>query len=81
MTLKACITNYYKNLCGATEEENFSMGKSRTYDFPQVSDEESTCLTVPYMEDELKGGFQMKHNMAKDRMVFRWSSVKTFGGH
>jgi hypothetical protein len=33
------------------------------------------------MEDELKGGFQMKHNKAKDRMVFQWSSVKTFGGH
>jgi hypothetical protein len=59
------ITNYYKGLFGAPEEDNLSLDESRTDDTPQVSKEENSLLTKSYTEDEVqKAVFQMKHNKA-----------------
>jgi hypothetical protein len=63
--LKDYITNYYKNLFGTPEEENFSMDESRTDDIPQVSIEENNLLTAEYLEEKVrKAIFQMEHNKA-----------------
>jgi hypothetical protein len=60
------ITNYYKGLFGAPEEDNLSLDESRTDDIPQASKEENSLLTKPYTEDEVqKAVFQMKHNKAR----------------
>jgi hypothetical protein len=63
--LKSYIKIYYKGLFDELEEGNFSIDESRTYDIPQVSDEENNLLTSPYSEEEVKKAvFQMEHNKA-----------------
>jgi len=46
--LKNYITNYYKNLFGQPEANNFSLVESRIEDIPQVSAEENIILTSPF---------------------------------
>ena len=73
------ITKYYKNMFGEPEEGNFSVDKSRTYDIPQVSDEENVHLTAPYSEDEVKKAvFQMEHNKATGPDGFPAEFYQTF---
>src|SRR3954462_692280 len=63
--LKAYITSYYKGLFGAPAEDILSMDETRTYDIPQVSNEENTFLNSPFTEEEIKKTvFQMEHNKA-----------------
>ena len=63
--LKNYITNYYKNLFGQPEANNFSLVESRIEDIPQVSAEENIMLTSPFTEEEVKQAvFQMEHNKA-----------------
>src|SRR3954462_7272696 len=63
--LKAYITSYYKGLFGAPAEDILSMDETRTYDIPQVSNEENTFLNSPFTEEEIKKAvFQMEHNKA-----------------
>ena len=63
--LKNYITNYYKNLFGQPEANNFSLVESRIEDIPQVSAEKNIRLTSPFTEEEVKQTvFQMEHNKA-----------------
>jgi hypothetical protein len=63
--LHATETNYCKNLFGDPEEEKLSMDESRTDDIHQVSDVESSFLTAPYTEEQIKRVvFQIKRNKA-----------------
>jgi hypothetical protein len=52
--LKSDITNYYKNLFGASEEGNFSLDETRTDDIPQVSIEENDLVIAEYLEEEVR---------------------------
>jgi hypothetical protein len=78
--LKAYITNYYKNLFGAPEEENFSMDESRTDDILQVSVEENNLLTAMYSKEEVRKAI-FKWNTTKHRvqMASQLSFTKHFG--
>ena len=55
--LKSYITKYYKNLFGEPEEGDFSMDETRTYDIPQVFDEENAHLTALFSEEDVKWQF------------------------
>jgi hypothetical protein len=77
--LKDYITNYYKNLFGTPEEENFSMDESRTDDIPQVSIEENNLLTAEYLEEKVrKAIFQKEHNKAPGPDGFPAEFYQTF---
>jgi hypothetical protein len=63
--LKSYITNYYKKLFGALEENNFSLVEDYRDDIPQVSREENDILASIFTEQEVKAAiFQMEHNKA-----------------
>ena len=47
--LKDYITQFYKELFGPPEENNFTLG-NRTYDIPQVSPLENAFLIAPFTE-------------------------------
>jgi hypothetical protein len=63
--LKSYITNFYKNLFGAPEKNNFSLVEGYKDDIPQVSKEENGILTSIFTGQEVKAAiFQMGQNKA-----------------
>jgi len=63
--LKVFITNYYKNLFGSSQRNNFSLDESKINDIPQITEEENELLTEMFTEKEVREAiFQMKHNKA-----------------
>jgi hypothetical protein len=63
--LQEYITNYYKELFGKPERNNFSMDESLVEDVPQITPEENEALVAEFSEKEVRdGSFQMKHNKA-----------------
>jgi hypothetical protein len=78
--LKSYITNYYKNLFGASEEGNFFMDETQTDDIPQDSVEENNLLTAEYSEEEVRNAiFQMENNKAPGSNGFPAEFTKPFG--
>ena len=82
--LKVFITNYYKNLFGSSQRNNFSLDESKINDIPQITEEENELLTEMFTEKEVREAiFQMKHNkasgpdgfLAEFYQVF-WSLIK-----
>ena len=62
--LKAYITQFYKELFGPPEENNFSVD-DRMDDIPQVSPLENTFLVAPFTEKEIRDAiFDLDHNKA-----------------
>ena len=62
--LKGHITQFYKELFGPPEENNFTLG-DRTDDIPQVSPLENAFLVAPFTEKEIRDAiFDMDHNKA-----------------
>ena len=62
--LKGYITQFYKELFGPPEENNFTLG-DRTDDIPQVSSLENAFLVAPFTEKEIRDAiFDMDHNKA-----------------
>jgi hypothetical protein len=59
------ITNYYKDLFGKSEGNNFSLNKSMVEDIPQITRVENELLVADFTEKEVREAvFQMKHNKA-----------------
>jgi hypothetical protein len=78
--LKRYITNYYKDLFGRPEGNNFSLLESMTEDIPQVSTEENELLTAEFSEKKVRDAiFQMKHNKAPGPDGFRRNFIRCFG--
>ena len=78
--LKAFITNYYKDLFGSSQRNNFSLDESQINDIPQISEEENKLLTEMFTEKEVREAiFQMKHNKASGLMGFRLNSTRYSG--
>ena len=62
--LKGYITQFYKELFGPPEENNFSLD-DRMDDIAQVSPLENTFLIAPFTEKEIRDAiFDMDHNKA-----------------
>ena len=62
--LKGYITQFYKELFGPPEENNFTLG-DRTDDIPQVSSLENAFLVAPFTKKEIRDAiFDMDHNKA-----------------
>ena len=62
--LKGYITQFYKELFGPPEENNFTLG-DRTDDIPQVSSLENAFLVAPFTEKEIRDAiFDIDHNKA-----------------
>lgn len=63
--LKAYITQFYKDLFGAPEENSFALDESRKDDIFQVTQVENDSLAAPFTEKEVWDAiFDMKHNKA-----------------
>ncbi|KAG2576580.1 hypothetical protein PVAP13_6NG031666 [Panicum virgatum] len=63
--LKTYITQFYKDLFGPPEDNNFYTDEHRTGDIPQVSQPENDFLTAPFTEKEIRDAvFDMEHNKA-----------------
>ena len=63
--LQEYITNYYKNLFGNSERNDFSLDETIRGDITQVLEEENSMLTEQFTEKEvLDAIFQLKHNKA-----------------
>ena len=63
--LKVFITNYYKDLFGSSQRNNFSLDESKINDIPQITEEENKLLTEMFTEKEVREAiFQMNHNKA-----------------
>ncbi|WVZ91838.1 hypothetical protein U9M48_037961 [Paspalum notatum var. saurae] len=63
--LKKYITNFYKELFGPPEINNFSLEESWTSDILQVSPIENEILIAPFSEREIREAiFSMDHNKA-----------------
>src|SRR4051812_21822548 len=63
--LKLYITNYYKQLFGALEDNVVSLDKSRVEDIPQLATTENDILTALFLEKEVFEAIsQMKNNKA-----------------
>ena len=61
--LKVFITNYYKDLFGSSQRNNFSLDESQINDIPQINEEENKLLIEEFTEKEVREAiFQMKHN-------------------
>ena len=61
--LKTYITEYYKNLFGEPEQNDFSLNEDTTEDIPQVSQIENEFLCDEFSEKEIRDAvFQMEHN-------------------
>jgi hypothetical protein len=61
--LQEYVTNYYKELFGKPERNNFSMDESLVEDVPQITPEENEALVAEFSEKEVPYViFQMKHN-------------------
>ena len=61
--MKAYITNYYKDLFGPPEDNNFTMMENQNDDIPQVTEDENNLLIAPFTEREIKEAvFQTEHN-------------------
>jgi hypothetical protein len=59
------ITNYYKDLFGKSEGNNFSLNESMVEDIPQITRVENELLVADFTEKEVREAvFQMKHNKA-----------------
>jgi hypothetical protein len=80
--LKVYITNYYKNLFGDPDEENFTMNEAKIEDIPQVSPQETGLLTAPYTEEEVKkGDFPYGTQQASRSGWFSSRVLSNFLGH
>jgi mannosylglycoprotein endo-beta-mannosidase len=63
--LKNYISEYYKKLFGAPEQNTFSMMEERVADVPQLSPEENSILTKNFTQEEIFEAIsQMEHNKA-----------------
>jgi hypothetical protein len=63
--LQEYITNYYEELFGKPERNNFSMDESLVEDVPQITLEENEALVAEFSEKEVRDAiFHMKHNKA-----------------
>ena len=63
--LKTYITEYYKNLFGEPEHNDFSLNEDTREDIPQVSQLENKFLCDKFSEKEIREAvFQMEHNKA-----------------
>jgi hypothetical protein len=63
--LKRCITTYYKNLFGPSEQSSATLDESQREDIPQVSPVENEILTQQFHKSEVRAAiFQMEHNKA-----------------
>ena len=63
--LKLYISEYYKKLFGALEENFVSLDESTTWDIPQLSSDENEVLSAPFTEKEVFDAItQMKQNKA-----------------
>jgi len=52
--LKVFITNYYKNLFGSSQRNNFSLDETKINDIPQITEEENELLTEMFTEKEVR---------------------------
>ena len=63
--LKDYITQFYKDLFGPSEDNNFSFDDSRIDNIPQASQSENEFLTAPFTEEEIRNAiFDMEYNKA-----------------
>ena len=63
--LKTYITEYYKNLFGEPEHNDFSINEDTREDITQVSQLENKFLCDEFSEKEIRDAvFQMEHNKA-----------------
>ena len=77
--LKGYITQFYKELFGPPEENNFTLG-DRTDDIPQVSSLENAFLVAPFTEKEIRDAiFDMDHNKAPGPDASQLNSISSFG--
>jgi hypothetical protein len=61
--LKVFITEYYKKLFGAPDENSFTLMEDRNDDIPQLSVQENELLSQIFTEDEVFNAInQMEHN-------------------
>ena len=82
--LKTYITEYYKNLFGEPEQNDFSLNEDTTEDIPQVSQIENEFLCDEFSEKEIRDAvFQMEHNKAPgpdgfpvEFYQFFWETIK-----
>jgi len=82
--LKTYITEYYKNLFGEPEQNDFSLNEDTTEDIPQVSRIENEFLCDEFSEKEIRDAvFQMEHNKAPgpdgfpaEFYQFFWETIK-----
>jgi hypothetical protein len=65
MALKDYITNYYKDLFGASQENDFTLNESMVEGIPQLTISERVELMAEFTEKEVRAAiFQLKHNKA-----------------
>jgi hypothetical protein len=65
MALKDYITNYYKDLFGASQEIGFTLNESMVEGIPQLNISERVELMTEFTEKEVRDAiFQLKHNKA-----------------
>jgi len=84
--LKTYITEYYKNLFGEPEQNDFSLNEDTTEDIPQVSRIENEFLCDEFSEKEIRDAvFQMEHNKAPgpdgfpaEFYQFFWETIKAY---
>ena len=82
--LKTYITEYYKNLFGEPEQNDFSLNEDTTEDIPQVSQIENEFLYDEFSEKKIRDAvFQMEHNKAPgpdgfpaEFYQFFWETIK-----
>ena len=82
--LKTYITEYYKNLFGEPEQNDFSLNEDAREDIPQVFQIENEFLYDEFSEKEIREAvFQMEHNKAPgpdgfpaEFFQFFWETIK-----